>query len=264
MKIVFTDLDGTLLDHFSYSYEKSMPGIELLKKEEIPLVLVSSKTRPEMISIHTDLSLDSPFIFENGAGIFYPMDESGRYKIELNGRSIEELSEEIHRLKNLLDREIKTILEMDIEEIVTYTGLSEEKAKYSVMRVASLPFILPEKTEISLERMDEINKKLAAKDLRLTRGGRFYHFSSINANKGFAVKRIMDFYRDIYHPEGLFTSCIGDSENDIPMMDQVDRPFLVKKHDGTHIDTGKVKTGLTRGIGPEGFTEAVKLFVNEG
>ncbi len=263
MKIVFTDLDGTLLDHFSYSYEKSMPGIELLKKEEIPLVMVSSKTRPEMISLHTELGLDSPFVFENGAGIFYPMDESGRYKIELNGRSIEELSEETHLLKNLLEREIKTILEMDIDEIVAYTGLSEEKAKYSIMRVASLPFILPEKSEISLERIHEINKKLAHNELRLTRGGRFYHFSSINANKGFAVRRILDFYRDIYHPEGLLTACMGDSENDIVMMEQVDRPFLVKKHDGTHIETGEVKTGLTQGIGPGGFTEAVKLFVNE-
>ncbi len=263
MKIVFTDLDGTLLDHYTYSYEKSMPGITLLKKERIPLVLVSSKTRPEMEALHTELHLDSPFIFENGAGICYPMNGNGKYKTELNGQSIEELSDNIDLLKNLLGFKIKTILEMDIDEIVSFTGLSEEKAKYSTMRVASLPFIIPQKIEIDLKKINDINDELSGNNLRLTRGGRFYHFSSVNANKGFAVNRVKEYFRKLKQTEKLMTSCMGDSENDISMMRHVDSPFLIKKHDGSHINTGTVKTRITEGIGPEGFTEAVRLFIGE-
>jgi mannosyl-3-phosphoglycerate phosphatase len=263
LKIVFTDLDGTLLDHHTYSYEKSMPGIELLKKEEIPLVLVSSKTRPEMEGLHTELDLNSPLIFENGAGISYPMNGSGKYKIELNGQSVEELTDNIDLLKKLLGFKIKTILEMDIDEIVSFTGLSKEKAKYSTMRVASLPFIIPDNAGIGLEKIDEINSELAGNGLRLTKGGRFYHFSSVNANKGFAVNGVKEYYRELKHPEKLISCCMGDSENDIAMMRHVDHPFLVRKHDGSHIDTGTVNTHITESIGPEGFAEAVRIFLKQ-
>ena len=42
-KIVFTDLDGTLLDLKSYSYARSREAVEFLQNREIPLVFCSSK-----------------------------------------------------------------------------------------------------------------------------------------------------------------------------------------------------------------------------
>ena len=46
--IIFSDLDGTLLDHHTYSFENAQPALDLVKKNNIPLILVSSKTRMEM------------------------------------------------------------------------------------------------------------------------------------------------------------------------------------------------------------------------
>ncbi len=43
--IIFTDLDGTLLDLHTYSFEKSLPGLGLLRQKNVPLVFCSSKTR---------------------------------------------------------------------------------------------------------------------------------------------------------------------------------------------------------------------------
>ena len=43
--IVYTDLDGSLLDGTSYSYEAATPALTALREQGIPLVLVSSKTR---------------------------------------------------------------------------------------------------------------------------------------------------------------------------------------------------------------------------
>jgi len=42
--IIFTDLDGTLLNHKSYDYKAVLPLLERLKSLDIPVVLNSSKT----------------------------------------------------------------------------------------------------------------------------------------------------------------------------------------------------------------------------
>lgn len=55
MKIVFTDLDGTLLDHNTYSYTEASEGMQLLNENDIPLILVSSKTYSEIKELHQDL-----------------------------------------------------------------------------------------------------------------------------------------------------------------------------------------------------------------
>jgi len=38
MYIVFSDLDGTLLDHDSYKFDKAEEGLNLLKKKKIEIV----------------------------------------------------------------------------------------------------------------------------------------------------------------------------------------------------------------------------------
>ena len=72
MIIIFTDLDGTLLDK-KYSYESALPALALIESHKIPLVLCSSKTRSEIEFYRTKLNNDHPFICENGGGIFIPI-----------------------------------------------------------------------------------------------------------------------------------------------------------------------------------------------
>jgi mannosyl-3-phosphoglycerate phosphatase len=68
--IVFTDLDGTLLNHDNYDYTDALPGISLLKKSGIPLVFCSSKTRQEQEMLRGALNITDPFIVEDGGAIF--------------------------------------------------------------------------------------------------------------------------------------------------------------------------------------------------
>jgi len=70
--IIFTDLDGTLLDGLTYSYDKALHAVELLRKKQIPIVFCSSKTRKEQEIYRDELGLFHPFIVENGGGIFIP------------------------------------------------------------------------------------------------------------------------------------------------------------------------------------------------
>lgn len=78
--IIFTDLDGTLLDYNTYSFEPALPALQLLKEKGIPLIICSSKTRKEIEYYRKKLDNLHPFISENGGGIFIP--ESSKLKVQ--------------------------------------------------------------------------------------------------------------------------------------------------------------------------------------
>lgn len=258
MHIVFTDLDGTLLDHHTYSYREAEPGLALLKKKNIPLVLVSSKTKPEMELIHEELGLESPFIFENGAGIAWYRKGGGKnFSVEYAGCGLAELEKNRGLLEDILGFPVTTIREMDAGEIAAKTGLSVKIAAFSRMRVASLPFLIPEGKKIDARRMEELNRTLGMSGFALTRGGRFFHFLSDRAGKGHAVKRIIGRYQDEKGLDNIVTMALGDSENDISMLEAAGARYLVRRHDGSVIETLLRNVKVTEGIGPAGFTEAI-------
>ena len=62
--IIFSDLDGTLLDHKTYTFDPALEALSIIKSRQIPLILSSSKTRAEIERIQSHLALKDPFIFE--------------------------------------------------------------------------------------------------------------------------------------------------------------------------------------------------------
>ena len=71
--VVFTDLDGTLLDHDSYAWTAAAPALDALKQAGVPLVLASSKTAAEIAALHAELGLGrTPAIVKKGAGLWRP------------------------------------------------------------------------------------------------------------------------------------------------------------------------------------------------
>lgn len=70
--VVFTDLDGTLLDHHTYSFIPAAPAIERLRRNDVPLILTSSKTMAEILELRTLLSNHHPLIAENGSLLAIP------------------------------------------------------------------------------------------------------------------------------------------------------------------------------------------------
>lgn len=46
--IIFTDLDGSLLNHEGYSFSDARPSLARIKKSQIPLIFTTSKTRGEV------------------------------------------------------------------------------------------------------------------------------------------------------------------------------------------------------------------------
>lgn len=256
MYAVFTDLDGTMLDFHTYSYEKALDGIKILNENGVLLIPVSSKTLPEMKELHRELNLAYPFIFENGGGIAFPSQvKEGDFRIEILGIGIEELKEKFGVLREVLQTPIRTLLEMDIQEIIAETNLSKKSAKFAKDRLTSLPF-LPSSSEKKIDIL-KANDLLERHKIKITKGGRYYHISDENADKGKAVRRVIDYIKSSYGIDEVISVGIGDSENDIPMLEVVDIPFLVKKYDNTTIETA-LKVRRTEKIGPAGFSEAMR------
>ena len=258
--IVFTDLDGTLLDHETYSFEPALPALDVLKEKNIPLVLCTSKTRAEIEPLRNQLKNIHPFISENGGALFIPKgyfcpepetdwQDDHYLTIEL-GTQYNQLREVFKRMQSALPVKLKGFGDCKPDEVAELCGLSLPAAKLAMQREYDEPFIVEGK--IPFDALQEIACHSA---LQVTKGGRFYHLMG-NNDKGKAVLLLREMYQgDSEHPK---TVALGDSLNDLPMLQAVDYPVLVKKHDGSHDPAVKLdKILLARSSGPSGWCEAL-------
>jgi len=259
--IIFTDLDGTLLDHKTYGVRPALPAIDLLVRRGLPIVPVSSKTAAEIRRWIRLLTLEGPFICENGCGIVIPANRfakmpdgavlrEGEWTIPL-GTGINEMTLALKELSEAVGFTYRTFDQMSIEELSTLTGLAGEELDQSLIREYDLPFLIHGDCDEEF-----IGKTAAEKGFYFTRGGRFYHLTG-GCNKGEAVRILARLYREeIVDP--LFVG-IGDSFNDLPMFQAVDRAFLVQKPDGTYDPQVPADAARrVRGIGPSGWRAAVE------
>lgn len=68
--LIFTDLDGTLLDSHSYDWQPAAPWLNRLREAGVPVILCSSKTSAKMLYLQKNVGLQGlPLIAENGAVI---------------------------------------------------------------------------------------------------------------------------------------------------------------------------------------------------
>ena len=70
--IVFTDLDGTLLNHDDYDYRDALPAIRRLQSMSVPVIFTSSKTLDELQQLADEIDIHDPVIHETGCGISWP------------------------------------------------------------------------------------------------------------------------------------------------------------------------------------------------
>ena len=186
--VIVTDLDGTLLDSKTYSFEEARPAIEQIKKDHIPLVLCSSKTRAEMEAWRDRLENRHPFIVENGGGIFipegyfpFPVEGETRkgYRVVSLGMPYARVREQFIRLRDELRIPVTGFGDMTPAEIAALTGLSLDDAVLAKQREYGEPFVFPGAAD---ERMLQA---IEASGLRWTQG-RVFHLMG-NHDKGKAV-----------------------------------------------------------------------------
>jgi len=234
--LIFTDLDGTLLDDQTYDFSPALPALKIIHSQKIPLILVSSKTRAEIEFFRELLSLESPFIAENGGGIYFPTSfalpqeytytKVDGFKALFMGRPIKEVLERSRKLKDNFS--FRGFSEMSVQEIASLTGLTLEDALRASKREFDEPILL----EDPLDDREIFCKKAARYGLDCVFGGRFIHLF-LGGNKGRAVEKVLDIYKQ---PRGAtFSIALGDSPNDISMLKVVDKAVVMQGRDGTYI-----------------------------
>ncbi|MFQ5743624.1 MAG: HAD-IIB family hydrolase [Acidobacteriota bacterium] len=258
--LVFTDLDGTLLDTDTYAWQPARPALDALKAAAALLIPCTSKTWAEVKPLRAELGLRSPAVVENGAAIFGDADTpmlaaaescaSGEWAVSLGpGRS--RVLAGLARMRQKVRGSLRGLSEIGDDELTALTGLASSQLWAARERLHSEPFLADEAT------LEELEAAATQEGLHVTRGGRFFHLGG-RVDKGTAARIVVEGYRR-RHWKGM-TAGLGDSLNDRSLLAVVRCPILIPRADGEH---DPAVLGAARNLclathpGPEGWCEAV-------
>lgn len=255
--MIFTDLDGTLLDEETYSYAEAQPALGLLASSATPLILCSSKTRAEIEIYRRRMDNAHPFIAENGGGIYIPQGyfsvpivskKLDGYQLILLGTSYVEIKDHFDRLRKKSGAKVRGFSDMTIDEISVLTGLSVNEAVLAKQRDFDEPFVF------EVEPDEDFLRAIEDAGLYWTQG-RIFHIMG-HHDKGRAVNILMSLYRQQYGD--VVSIGLGDNLNDLPMLMEVDHPVLVRHKDGGYDSRIALPRLLkTQLPGPLGWNEIV-------
>lgn len=262
--LVFTDLDGSLLDHFSYSFTAALPVLDLLEENAIPVIPVTSKTRSEVMNLRSDLSNHHPFIVENGAAVFIP---EGYFEsvpegcTQIDDFICYQFSQPRSYWQVLLDNlasefigDFITFEVAGVPGIIEMTGLDQASATLAIERDFSEPL----KWLGSDARKQQFIKRVEAQGATILQGGRFLHVTG-GCNKGKALQWLTAQFQQ-QNPEYRYTAlAAGDSDNDIAMLEAADQAVLIRSPVHSSPDIIHPNIYKTEACGPEGWAEAVQL-----
>lgn len=260
--ILFTDLDGTLLDAHTYSPDVARPAHARLQRQGIPVVFCSAKTRAEQLPLREGLAVTDPFIVENGSAIIVPplpLPIPSNFITHADGNHTLTLGLPLAQITTLLDDiraetgvNFTRFTQLPTTDVMALTGLDEGAAKLAQTRDYSDTLVIPTSAEA-----DAVRAACHARGLKAPSGGKFVTVTGNGADKGQAVRVMTEIYRQ--HYGDITTVGIGDSPNDAPMLAAVDRPFLVKRPDGTWRDVNVPNLTRLEAVGPVGFVTMVAM-----
>lgn len=264
--LIASDLDGTLLDHYSYSHTEVDHLLGRLEHREIPVVLNSSKTFREMLEIRRWLHNHHPFVVENGSAIFIPTgyfpdmpatarDEGNFWVIE-TGAPREAILEYLRRDAEQNGAPYLSFSAATTEEIVAATGLSTERAQSARQRSYSEPLLWRGSEAKKLSFCERASKA----GLATLEGGRFLHLLG-RTDKGLATLTLLEEYRRQRHRDCRLIAA-GDSPNDLDMLRAADIAVIIRSpsHPPPLLE-GHPRVIVSELPGPAGWNQVMeKLF----
>jgi mannosyl-3-phosphoglycerate phosphatase family protein len=266
--IIVSDLDGTLLDHETYGFDAALPALERLRRDRVPVVLCTSKTRAEVEPLRAMLGNEHPFIVENGGAVivphgYFPFDIGlaiGLERAEVrDGVVIIPLGDPYRELVAILREAsrdsgvgVRGFADMSDAEVAASTGLSVDDARLAKQREFDEPFEVLDAG--SAESVAALAAAIARLGKRWTAGGRFHHITGAN-DKAAAVRILADLYRrDL---GDVTTIGLGDALNDVDFLREVDRPVVIESPNAPEMARRVPGAVVTRHAGPAGWNEAV-------
>jgi mannosyl-3-phosphoglycerate phosphatase len=262
--VLFSDLDGTLLDRDTYSFSGAEEALCRIADLDVPLVLATSKTRSEVELYRQRLSNKQPFIVENGAAAFIPagyfsqlpssLSRTGDYFVIELGVPRTAIRKVLDILKERIPVPLRGFGDLTPEEIAGISNLGVEEAKLSMMREYTEPFI-PDET-LTDDLLAQIRETTREFGLKLTVGEKFVHLSGPHS-KGELVRRLIALFKDTLGD--VLTVALGDGKNDIEMLTECQVAVVMKKKSGL-LDEDVLRSvpgAHTFEAGPAGWNKAV-------
>lgn len=263
--LVFTDLDGTLLDHDSYSAGAALDALRKLEAHGVPVIMNTSKTFAETLEYQALLQAPAPFIAENGGVICVPEDfpvavEGDRqergYRLLIQPPGIEAVVAGVQRIGAGLGLRFSTFHERDAAWVACQTGLDRHHADLARRRLGSLALLWDD----TGEKLASFQEALASEGLGLLRGGRFHHVVGC-WDKASSMQQVVSLYASLGW-SGIQCIALGDSPNDETMLAAADVAVAVRDHRGQHLSlAGHPHPVFTLCSGPAGWSEAVTMLL---
>lgn len=249
--LIFTDLDGTLLDHHNYSAAAAGEAMQRLSTAGVPVIINSSKTLVEIAAISDQLGLATPQIAENGSVIFYPQSKEK----QILGAVYDDICTILAHLRNKHDFKFRGFNDWTAAEIVANTGLDLAAAEKAAQREATEPLLWLDTDE----RLQQFRDLLAQNQLELKKGGRFWHVMGLT-DKAMAMQRLQQYYEE-KRDKSCFVIALGDSANDRDMLSAADIAIIVHNPHGSPFELAAVNHERevihTRLPGPQGWNAAI-------
>jgi len=229
--LIFTDLDGTLLNHDDYDCAMIQPFLAKLTAVGISVVFNTSKTFAEVTDLQSSLNHHQPFITENGSAVYIPkkyfaikpigceeIDGYWRYPLAPSCKS---LHADLKQHASDLAHCYQLFSELTPSKVASLTGLGIEQSKLALAREYSDPIYwqgTDQQLQVFLARMETLGYEVLV-------GGRFIHVNK-QTNKGKAQNWLLNQFKHHYrHP--FTTIALGDSQNDMAMLDEADIAVLI-------------------------------------
>lgn len=269
--LIFTDMDGSLLDHYTYSFEPAHDLLHKLEARGIPVIPCTSKTRAELEQLRLQLTNPHPFIVENGAAVCIPDQYFAQMPVELVSHASYQVKQFVaqrshwqsllNQLSPALQEAFISFAQVDVGEIQDMTGLPEAAAKLAAQREYGEPVQWLGDARLLEEFLNEMHRLGAS----VLRGGRFLHISG-DCNKGNAMAWLRDVYADHNSDRQIITLALGDSQNDVAMLELADHAVMISSpvHDFPSMSAhARQDLYATQQTGPLGWVEGVMRVIEQ-
>lgn len=263
--ILFSDLDGTFLDHHHYTPGPALGAWKMLEARGIPLIFCSSKTFAEQTALQNELGMRQPFILENGSAIALPKDyfPPASYSADQTSGSWDLVALSHADRSDLLaliaqHPGLRGFSQVGKDALAAATGLKGAALDRARERWFTETLLYPDEEA----GVAPLREPFLQAGWIFSRGGRFFTLQSVAADKGKALTRLRDLFQQKYPDARLHTVAVGDSPNDAPMLAAADTACQVQLYDGRWADLGVAGPIRIEASGPAGFSELVRRILS--
>ena len=264
--LVITDLDASLLQH-DYSYEEAKPTLQSIRDLGYPLVLNSSKTLAELSAFAEEINTLAPVIAENGSTVgVHPESglitvpnahRQGSYTIVNTGPDRHTILLASNTLRIQHHYQFEGFADWSAEQLAEITGLLPAQAELAKQRQGTEPILWKD----SESRLQNFIEQLAEEDIQVVRGGKFIHLMG-KVDKADGAQLVTDLYQAAEPDTRWTTVAIGDSENDLLMLERADIAVVIP-HEGTiRIHPTNPNTHFAKHNASQGWAEAVQTILD--